>query len=109
MQRERSDKYTFREEWSEEDGVYIARCLELPSISAHGDTPESALKELRSVVAAIIKDMERNGKKIPEPLSTRPYSGRLVLRIPKEVHRSIAIQAAEEGVSLNQYLVSKLA
>ena len=109
MQRQRSDTYTFREEWSDEDGVYIARCLELPSIAAHGDTPEAALKELRSVVAVVVEDMAKQGEKIPEPLSTRPYSGRLVLRIPKEVHRALTIQAAEEGVSLNQYLVSKLA
>lgn len=31
-------KYTYRIEWSEEDGCHVARCLEFPSLSAHGDT-----------------------------------------------------------------------
>ncbi|PKL23962.1 MAG: toxin-antitoxin system HicB family antitoxin [Spirochaetae bacterium HGW-Spirochaetae-3] len=109
MLKRDTNKYTFREEWSEEDGVYIARCLEFPSLSAHGDSPESALKELRAVIELVVDDMAKAGECIPEPLSVRPYSGKLVLRIPKAVHRSISIQAAEEGVSLNQYLVSKLA
>lgn len=107
--QENNDRYTYRQEWSEEDGVYISRCLEFPSVSTHGETPEIALKELRSVVALILEEMRTSGERIPEPLGSRPYSGKLVLRIPKAVHRNIAIQAAEEGVSLNQYLVSKLA
>lgn len=39
----------------------------------------------------------------------REYSGRLMLRIPKELHRSLAESAKENGVSLNQYAMYKLA
>jgi len=38
----RIDRYTYREEWSEEDGVYLARCLEFPSVAAHGPGPDRA-------------------------------------------------------------------
>jgi len=103
-----ADRYTYREEWSEEDGVYLARCLEFPSLMAHGGTPEAALAELRKVVAAVVKDMTTSGEPVPEPLGAKSYSGKLVLRLPKELHRGAAIRAAEEGVSLNQYLISKL-
>jgi predicted HicB family RNase H-like nuclease len=102
------DRYTYREEWSEEDEVYIARCLEFPSVAAHGPSPEEALAEVRSVVAVIINNMVKSGESLPEPLGSRAYSGKLMLRLPKEVHRGVAIRAAEEGVSLNQYLLSRL-
>ena len=105
---ERPDRYTYREEWSEEDAVYVARCLEFPSLSAHGSSPDAALAELRAVVATVVEDMAANGDRLPEALGSRAYSGRLVLLLPKEAHREAAIRAAEEGVSLNQYLVARL-
>jgi predicted HicB family RNase H-like nuclease len=106
---ERPDRYTYREEWSEEDEAYVARCLEFPSLGAHGTSPETALAELRGVVALVVEDLAASGAAIPEPLGSRAYSGKLVLRLPREVHREAAIRAAEEGVSLNQYLVARLA
>jgi len=102
------DRYTYREEWSQEDDAYIARCLEFPSLATHGPSPEAALSELRELVANIITEMESNHESIPEPLGIRPYSGKLVVRLPKSVHRDIAIRAAEEGVSINQFLLSRL-
>ncbi len=36
------------------------------------------------------------------------YSGRLVLRIPRSLHKALKEQAAAEGVSLNQYMLYKL-
>lgn len=36
------------------------------------------------------------------------YSGRLVLRIPRSLHKALKEQAAMEGVSLNQYMLYKL-
>ena len=103
------DRYTYREEWSEEDGVYIGRCLEFPSLGAHGSSPESALQEVKYVVLEAVKDLRARKESVPRPLALRPYSGRLVLRLPKDVHREVAIRAAEEGVSINQYLLSRLA
>ncbi len=39
----------------------------------------------------------------------KEYSGKLSLRIPKELHRQLAQDAKENGVSLNQYALYKLA
>jgi predicted HicB family RNase H-like nuclease len=103
------DRYTYREEWSEDDNLYVARCLEFPSLSTHGDSPEKALAEIRKVVAVVLHDLQASKEVVPEPLGIRQYSGKLVLRLPRQVHRDVAIRAAEEGVSLNQYLVSRLA
>jgi predicted RNase H-like HicB family nuclease len=102
------NRFTYREEWSGEDRVYIARCLEFPSLAAHGDTPEAALAEIKKVVAAVLKDMSRNGEPIPEPLGARKYRGRIALRVPSDVHKRLVIEAAEQGVSVNQLLLSKI-
>lgn len=36
------------------------------------------------------------------------YSGRLVLRIPRSLHKALKEEAELEGVSLNQYMLYKL-
>ena len=37
------------------------------------------------------------------------YSGKIVLRIPRSLHKALKDTAAAEGVSLNQYMLYKLA
>jgi len=48
------------------------------------------------------------GEDIPKPLAEKTYSGKFMVRVPPEKHRNMAIKAAEEGVSLNRYISSKL-
>ncbi len=104
----KNDRYTYRVLWSEEDREYVGLCVELPSLSWLARTPETALKGIRSVVAEVIADMKNTGEKPPQPISGKSYSGKFVVRIPPEVHRKLAIQAAEQGVSLNRLASSKL-
>ena len=59
-------------------------------------------------VSPSVQDMQSAGEAAPEPLATRPYSGRILLRVPPEIHRELATQAAEEGVSLNRLLNARL-
>ncbi len=101
-------KYTYRIEWSEEDRCHVARCLEFPSLAAHGDTIEEALREIGYVVAESIKWMEKDGETVPEPFGLKKFKGHLTLRIPPEKHRELAIRCAEEGVSLNRFIISRL-
>jgi predicted RNase H-like HicB family nuclease len=51
------EKYTYRIEWSEEDKLHIARCLEFPSLAAHDSTVEGALREIEKVVEESINWM----------------------------------------------------
>ena len=102
------EKYTYRVEWSEEDQLHIARCLEFPSLAAHGATAEFALKEIGKVVGEAIVWMQEENEEIPEPFGLKRYKGNLTLRIPPEVHRNLSIKSAEEGVSVNQYILSKI-
>jgi len=101
-------KYTYRIEWSEDDKIHIARCLEFPSLAAHGKTPERALKEIETVVTESVKWIEEENGIVPEPLGVRHYKGNITLRVPPDVHRTLAIQSAEQGVSVNQLILSRL-
>ena len=103
------DRYTYRITWSEDDGEFVGLCLEFPSLSWLARTPEAALKGIRRVVNRAVQDMERNGEPPPTPISAKSYSGKFIVRIPPEVHRALAIKAAEDGISLNRLVSAKLA
>jgi len=53
--------------------------------------------------------MVKNGETLPIPFSEKAFSGKFQVRIPPEQHRMLAIQAAEQGISLNRLAASKLA
>jgi len=103
------DKFTYRVMWSEEDEEFVGTCAEFPGLSWLKSTPEAALKGIRALVKSVVKDMKENGEKIPEPISSRKYSGKFMVRVPPEVHRQLAVEAAESGVSLNRLASTKLA
>jgi predicted HicB family RNase H-like nuclease len=102
------DHYTYRVTWSPEDGEYLGLCVELPSLSWLAATPAKALSGIRNVAEEAVVDMQSNGEPIPEPLAEKHYSGEFRVRIPPQVHRSLAMQAAEQGISLNRLASSKL-
>jgi predicted HicB family RNase H-like nuclease len=104
-----SDRYTYRITWSEDDSEFVGLCVEFPSLSWLAKTPEAALKGIRRAVEKAVQDMENNGEPPPSPISGRTFSGKFVVRIPPEVHRALAVKAAEEGISLNRLVSSKLA
>ena len=103
------DHYTYRVTWSSEDGEHVGLCAEFPSLSWLAATPEAALKGIRQIVSTAVADMESSGEAIPVPLAEKHYSGEFRVRIPPEVHRALAMQAAEQGVSLNRLASAKLA
>lgn len=103
-----NDRYTYRVTWSEEDKEYVGLCAEFPGLSWLAVEPEEALRGIRQVVAEVITDMLAAGETPLEPLSLRHYSGKFMVRVPPEVHRKLAIEAAEAGVSLNRLASAKL-
>ena len=105
----KNDHYTYRVIWSEEDREYAGLSTEFPSLSWLDETPEEALQGIRQLVSDVIEDMRKNNEDIPEPFSTREFSGKFIVRIPPELHRRIAEEAAEEGVSINRLVNSRLA
>lgn len=105
----KNDRFTYRVTWSDDDKEYVGLCTEFPSLSWLALTQEEALRGIRKIVADSVKDMKRNGEEIPEPLSKKQYSGKFMVRVPPDVHRELAIKAAESGISLNRLASTKLA
>ncbi|WP_370508359.1 type II toxin-antitoxin system HicB family antitoxin [Mycobacterium sp. SA01] len=103
-----SRHYTYRAEWSAEDDEYVGLVAEFPRLSWLADTPSEAIAGLSRLVDDILDDMETTGETPPVPFSERRYSGNIALRTSAEQHRRLAIEAAEQGVSLNQWIIYKL-
>ena len=101
--------YTYRVAWSAEDGEFVATCLEFPSLSWLAASQVDALQGLEAVVRDVVADLQAQGDQIPEPLSDRQFSGKFNVRVGEHLHRNLAMHAAEDGMSLNQYVVKKLA
>ena len=104
----KNDHYTYRVTWSEDDNEYVGLCIEFPSLSWLSESPESALMGIREVVSDVVHDMDKNKEEIPNPIANKNYSGKFLVRVPPEIHRTLAIQAAEAGVSLNRMASAKL-
>lgn len=103
-----TDHYAYRVIWSEEDGQYVGLCAELPSLSWLASAPEKALRGILKTAADVVGDMKANGESVPEPLCARRYSGKFMVRVPPELHRQLALKAAEEDISLNRLVSAKL-
>lgn len=98
--------YTYRVLWSEEDQEYIGLCAEFPSLSWLDEKQGAALDGIVKLVGDVVADMAKDGEPIPTPISQRKFSGKIALRTTPDVHRELAMSAAECGVSLNRYINS---
>jgi predicted HicB family RNase H-like nuclease len=103
-----NDHYTYRVTWSPDDQEFVATCAEFPSLSWLEADDIDALRGIKKLVAEVADDMRANGEAVPEPLADRKYSGRFVVRTTSQVHRRLAVEAAEAKVSLNRYINAKL-
>ena len=93
------------------DGDYwAAEFPELPGLVAGHETWEGLHAAIEDAKRTYFEAALAAGRSIPEPKSNgRRYSGRLLVRMPATLHRRLAEQATEEGVSINQLAVSLLA
>src|SRR5690606_25664992 len=102
------DSYTYRVIWSEEDEEFVGLCAEFPRLSHLDAERHQALDGIVGLVSEVVADMQKNGEELPEALTAKKYSGELRVRLPKTLHQSLALQAAEEHTSLNALIVRRL-
>lgn len=94
---------------TDESGSYFyAHVLELDGCQTTGETFEEAYHNLSEAMEGWIRTKIEAGFDVPLPMKYNCYSGKFIVRIPKSLHYKLAIEAKEEGVSLNQYAVYKL-
>ncbi len=93
----------------DEGGGYLASVPDLPGCMGDGETEAAAIADAQLAIASWIETAGKFGDPVPEPNAAEAYSGKFVTRIPKSLHMSLAAMARREGVSLNQFVLSKLA
>lgn len=100
--------YLIQQVTDESGSYYYGKVLELDGCQSTGDTFEEAYESLREAMKGWLEVKLQYDDSIPEPTGDENYSGKFVLRVPKSLHRQLAIEAQREGVSLNQYAMYKL-
>lgn len=91
--------YTARVEYDERDNILVGRILGIRDIiSFHGETVAGLRRQFEVAVKDYLADCERKGV-TPE----KPASGKLLLRVPPEVHGKALVAARAAGKSLNQW------
>ena len=92
----------------DDEGDFVAHFVELPQVSACGDTAEEAIAELKEAWEAMKESYRKHKEAIPVAPSRKEYSGQFNVRIDKRDHRALAIEAARVGLSLNALVAQKL-
>ena len=95
---------------TDESGTYyVCRILELDGCQTFGETLDEVEKNIEEAMEGYLETKFTNGYDVPKPVDVEDYSGKFVVRLPKQLHQRLSIEAAAEGVSLNQYTLFKLA
>ena len=90
-------------------GGYLIEFPDLPGCMSDGDTIEEAIENGKDAMSAWIAAMNAAGRTVPSPAGDHRHSGKWQMRVPKSLHRRLAVRAAEEGVSLNTLALTLMA
>ena len=100
--------YTYRVAWSVDDDEFVATVVEFPP-SPGWHLPRSRHSKDSRPFSRTSSPICRNAMRTcRSPISERSYFGKLDLRLGEKRHRDIAIRAAEENSSINEWVVRKL-
>jgi predicted HicB family RNase H-like nuclease len=96
--------YIARVEYDERDNVFVGRILGIRAmISFHGETVAELRTEFVTAVDDYLADCKASGQR-PE----KPASGKILLRVPPELHGAALVAAQASGKSLNQWATEVL-
>lgn len=97
--------YTARIEFDDRDKLLVGRLLGIRDmVGFHADN----VAELRAAFEEAVDDYIETCAKIGKT-AEKPASGKLMLRIPPEVHGAALVAAQAAGTSLNQWAAKVLA
>jgi predicted HicB family RNase H-like nuclease len=96
--------YTARIEYDGDDQLLVGRVLGVRDIiSFHGETVRETESAFHAAIEDYLADCAEQGI-TPE----KPASGRLLLRVPPEVHAAVSVAAQASGKSINQWATEAL-
>jgi antitoxin HicB len=87
------------------EGGYVAQIKDLPGCLTQGETLEETISNINEARELWLETAYEADDEIPLPSTEETYSGKLLLRMPKSLHRRLAEAAEQENVSLNQYIL----
>ena len=96
--------YTYRVAWSPHHREYSGSCVEMPFLRREAPTAQEATAAIEAAVDDHVAALQGCGDTPPMPIADRSYSGTIVVRTSSELHRRLALEAAEERVSMNQWV-----
>ena len=88
-----------------EEGGYAFSYPELPGCITSADNISDGIKMLDDAKRSWLEACIEDGIEIPEPVSLNDYSGQFKIRMPKSLHKKLALRSKQEGISMNQYCV----
>jgi predicted RNase H-like HicB family nuclease len=97
--------YPIKVFYSKEDKGFIAVVPDLAGCSAFGETEKEAIEQVKIAQELWVKTAKKEGRKVPQPSTEDVFSGKILARTPKSLHKALMEKAKEEGVSLNQLVV----
>lgn len=96
--------YTARIEYSEEDDCLVGHIAGINDIVGfHANSVSELHAAFEDAVEDYLETCKKTGR-VPQ----KPYSGKIMLRIPPEVHARVAIMAEAHGKSLNSWVTDLL-
>jgi len=108
MSNSQHKKYAYRVVWSPDYDCYVGLCAEIPRVSCMAETQSEALSGVIEMVRDTVDSMLHDGEIAPEPISLKEYTGDITIKTTPQVHRRLAIEAAERGISLNRLINDKI-
>lgn len=88
---------------------WVAEFVDFIGCVGGGDTAKEAVDAALTNLEVYLQYLKEEGEDIPQPSDYNECNGKIALRIPKSMHRRLVMIAQEEGVSLNQLILSYLA
>ena len=92
-----------------EEGGYVVEHRDLPGCITQGDTLAEAMDNLAAAKRLWITTAAEHGDEVPAPSTDDRFGGRVLVRMPRSLHRRLFERAQDEGVGLNQLVVAMLA
>lgn len=97
--------YSARIEFDEQDRIFVGHLAGIRDIVGfHG----SSVNELEAAFHEAVNDYLAHCAQLNLP-ANKPFSGRMLLRVPPEVHAQASVAAQVAGLSLNQWAAHALA
>jgi antitoxin HicB len=88
---------------------FLIEVPDLPGCMTAGETIAEAVSMLPEAMLGWLESVLERGLPVPEPTPIPEYSGKMLVRMPKTLHRRLIERAEIEGVSANQLAVALLA